>query len=302
LQKADLVLADLTVAGLLVPAQAKAFLQLAIKNAVLLPLITVQTMDTPKAEINKMRFTTRVLKPGTEGTALASGDRAKPTLSKTTLSTELFKAEVRLKDEVLEDSIERGSLKQSIMTMMAEKISADMEDVLINGDTTSADTTLAKLDGIIKQSVTNIVAGGSVSLAKPALKNAVKTMPTEYFRDRTKFEFLTSIDAESDYRDTLSERATSYGDDSLSREAPVFYRGIPLMGVPLFPENLSPGNKTVVLLFDPKNVVMGVQRQIRLKTDEDISAGETIIVVTVRWDVKYANEDAVVKVTDVTVS
>ena len=58
---------------------------------------------------------------------------------------------------MLEDSIERGELRQTIMEMMAEAISRDMEEVLINGDTLSADPFLAVMDGVLKQTTSNIV-------------------------------------------------------------------------------------------------------------------------------------------------
>jgi hypothetical protein len=44
-----------------------------------------------------------------------------------------------------------------------------------------------------------------------------------------------------------------------------------------------------------------VWRKIRIETDKDISAGELIIVATLRFDVKYAIEDAVVKAVNVAV-
>ena len=75
----------------------------------------------------------------------------KPDLSDVELDAKLFKAEVRLSDEVLEDSIERGELRQTIMEMLADAIARDMEDVAINGDTASVDPFLATMDGILKQ-------------------------------------------------------------------------------------------------------------------------------------------------------
>jgi hypothetical protein len=71
----------------------------------------------------------------------------------------------------------------------------------------------------------------------------------------------------------------------------------------LFPENLGGGtDETVVLFCDPKNITFGIQRSIRLETDKDISAGEIIMVMSTRWDVKYAHEPAVVKATGVKVA
>jgi len=127
IEKADLALADLTAGGgILKPEQAQKFMRLLIKDSVLMKLATVTPMSSPKQQIQKIRFGSRVLRPGQEATAVAAGDRTKPDLSTVELDARLFKAEVRLSDEVLEDSIERGELRQTIMEMLASAISAAM--------------------------------------------------------------------------------------------------------------------------------------------------------------------------------
>lgn len=71
---------------------------------------------------------------GSEATALAQADRAVPNLGKAELDAQLFKAEVRLNNEVLEDPIERGQLRQTIMQLMAEAIARDVDEVVIQGE------------------------------------------------------------------------------------------------------------------------------------------------------------------------
>jgi hypothetical protein len=73
LEKADLALADLTAGGgLLQPAQAQKFMRLLIKQSVLLQLATVVPMASPKQQISKIKFGSRVLRPGQEATALGA--------------------------------------------------------------------------------------------------------------------------------------------------------------------------------------------------------------------------------------
>ena len=109
--------------------------------------------------------------------------------------------------------------------------------------------------------------------------------------------FVTSFDSETDYRDSLADRATAVGDRFLLEGVPATYSGIPMVGVPVFPENLGGGNdETEMLLLDPKNVNVGFWRRIEWESDKDIVAGELIIVVSLRMDVKFAFEPAVVKV------
>jgi len=304
LEKADLALADLTAGGgLLQPAQAQKFIRILIQESVVLKMATVVPMRSPKQLIEKIRFGGRILRAGSEATALAPGDRVKPDLGSVELDAQLFKAEVRLNNEVLEDSIERGALRQTIMQLMGDSISRDMDEVIVQGDTASADAFLAKLDGVLKQATSNVVDAAGATTNKTIFRDMLKAMPSEFLRNRKQLRFMTSVDSEIDYRDSLAERATVVGDKFLEQDAPVAYSGIPVVDVPLFPENLGAANdSTNVLLTDPKNVNVGIWRNIRLETDKDISEGVLIIVATMRFDVKYAEETAAVKAINVKVA
>lgn len=303
LEKADLALSDLTSSGgVLQPAQAAKFMRVLIKQSKLMQMSTVVPMRAQKQLIEKIRFGGRVLRPGVEAQALAAGDRAKPNLSKVQLDAQLFKAEVRLDNEVLEDSIERNELRQTIMELLAEAVSRDIEEVAVQGDTASADSFLAQFDGVLKQATSNIVDAGDTKLNKSHFRDSLKAMPSEFLRNKADMRFLTSVDAEIDYRDALADRATVVGDKFLESEAPVTYSGIPLIDVQLFPENVGTGSHcTNVLFTDPKNVNFGIWRQIRVETDKLISEGVLLIVATLRFDVKFAEETAVVKVNNVNV-
>lgn len=303
LEKADLALSDLLSGGELVPAQAKKFIRLLILESVVLGMATVRPMAAPKSRIEKIRFGGRVLRAGAPGTALPAGDRVKPDLSKVELDAKLFKAQANLEDEILEDNIEQGSLRQTIMELLGEAVSRDLEEVTVQGDTGSADTFLAQFDGMLAAATSNTVGPVAGPLVSTVLKNMIKDMPKEFIRNKKKLRFLTGTDAEIDYRETLSNRNTVVGDRFLQDDAPIMYSGIPLEDVPLFPENLGIGtNETNVILTDPKNLLLGIWRRIRMETDKDIEAGVLKVVITMRCDFKYMHEPAVVKATGVTVS
>jgi len=308
LEKADLSLQDLLLdGGLLVPEQAARFVRILIKRAPLMGMSTVQPMKSPKAEVNKIRFGSRILHAAQSQKALPTALRSKPDLSQVELDTSLYKAEIRLGTEVLEDSIERDQLANTVMQLMSGAVARDMEEISILSDTASADPDLNKFDGIIKQATSNLVNAGGTSLNKATLRDMQKAMPSEFLVNRADMVYLTSVDAEIDYRDSIANRQTSSGDQALgafaASTATVHYTGTPVEPVPLWPETLGSGNdETVALFLDPKNITFGVQRQLRLETDKDISAGEIIMVMTVRWDVKFAHEPAVVKATNIKVA
>ena len=301
LEKADLALADLTAGGgVLLPAQAQKFMRLLIKQSVLMQMATVVPMASPKHQLSKIKFGSRILRPGQEATALTAAERARPDLSFLELDAKLFKAEVHLSDEVLEDNIERGELRQTILEMIAEAAGRDMEEVIINGDTASADPFLATLDGLLKQATSHIVDAGGVALSKNFLRDLLKSLPNEYLRDKKQMAFLTSVDAELDYRNSLADRATVGGDRFIEEDTPALYSGVPVKPVPLFPENLGQGgNRTVALLCNPKNVHVGIWRQIRLESFRDVSAGVLRVVATMRFDAKFAEEAGVAKLINI---
>ena len=303
LQKADLAISDLTSGGgLLKLAQAQKFMRLLIKDAPLMGMATVVPMASPKQEVGGIRLGQRVLRPCQDATALADSDRVRPDLTKVELDAKLFKGEIRLSDEVLEDNIERGELRQTLMELLAGAVRRDMEEVIINGDTASADPFLARMDGLLKQAKSNVVDAGGAKFGRDVLRDMLKAMPSEYLRDKKTLRYLSSVDSELDYRNELAERATGAGDRFLETDAPVMFSGVPVTAVPLCPESLGEGkDQTAALLCDPKNIHVGIWRNIRIETARDISEGTLRIVVTLRFDAKFMDEAGVTKAVNVSV-
>ena len=161
----------------------------------------------------------------------------------------------------------------------------------------------AQFDGILKQAATNVVPVGQNPLNKTIFRDMLKAMPTEFLRNKKRMRFLVSVDAELDYRDTTASRESGVGDRYLESDVPVMYSGVPIIDVPLFPETQGAGNnESNALLTDPKNINVGIWRRVKMETDKDISAGVLIIVATLRFDTKFAEERATVKGTEITVS
>lgn len=300
--KADMEVSDLIAdGGYLQDEQAEQFIMKIIKEATVLKLIKVMGLKSHTKLIDKVGINGFVLRPGTSGAALTAAERVKPTTEQHELTTTLMKGEIRLNDEVLEDNLEGGQFKSTVMKMMAEHVALDMDNIAVNGDTSGATgTVLDLIDGMLVSATDHIVNGGNVAINKGILKNAIKAMPSQYNRMRSKQRFLTSEDAEVDYRDYLADRATVLGDKFVEGEDAVRYGGRPILPVPVFPDNLGVGtNATNMLLLDPKNAVWGVWRKVRVETDRDITTGEWIMVTTVRAGFTYIEKDAVVKVTNI---
>lgn len=299
LQKADLAVSNLVSdGGYLLPAQAVQFMRVLIDEPTIIKQARVIPLKSPKQLVEKIRFGSRILRPGAEATALSSGDRVKPDLGSIELDAELFKAEVRLSDETLEDSIERGNLKDTIIELMAQRVALDMEEVIVQGDTASGDAFLATFDGLLKQSDANVIDNSLAvdpTTTKALFYAMLKALPTEFKRDKRSLIAYVSVNEELDYRESLSQRATVLGDKYTTDDAPSTAAGVPIMDLPTMPDGQA-------LLTNPKNINVGVWRKIKIETDKDVSAGQFIIVLSVRFDTKFSVKEASVKATGIDVS
>jgi len=326
LSKADIVMADLVSnGGQLNPEQGASFIRRLIKAPTMIKTCRVVEMNASSRKINKIGFGNRILRSATSGTALtANGSnstvldgRAKPTTDQILLTTKEQIAEVRLPYDVLEDNVERaaaannevantgpGGLRQTFIELIADRAALDMEELGLLADTayTNAGDTddqayLAQLDGWLK------IAGASghvadqanATVSKAVFKSGLKNMPNQFLRDRTALTHYVSVNNLTEYRDTLADRATSLGDGNITGLLPAYAHGSPVEQVALMPE-------TTGLFCNPMNLIMGIQRQVSMEFDKDISSRVYIIVLTMRLDFKVEQPDGLVKYTNIAAS
>jgi len=307
MQKADWAVADLEAnGGKLQPEQANAFIRKLLVQPTILKQARTVTMSSPQRKINKIQFANRILKPATSNTPLPVADRSKPTTEQITLTTKEVIAEVRLPYDVIEDNIERGNIgtmtggsgdatggiKDTIMTLIAERAALDLEELALLGDTSSADPYLALVDGYLVQANANIVDAAGAPISKDVFKQGLQTMPDQYLRNRAAMKHWLSVDNEIEYRDTLANRETALGDAQIQGTSPVFGFGVPVEAAALMPGDQG-------LFTFPLNMIFGIQRNIHIETDKDISSRVYIIVLTARVDFLFEEVDAVVKYTNI---
>jgi HK97 family phage major capsid protein len=291
INKADIALSDLASnGGMLLPEQADKFIRVLIEQPTILNMCRVVTMNSPQRKINKIGFGSRIMHAATSGTALADADRVKPDLSQISLNTKEVIAEIHLPYDVLEDNIEGGNISVPLQTpagglhdtitqLIAERAALDLEELILLGDTTlsATDAYLGLMDGFLKKCNAHMVDGGGTSVSKNQLKNALKAMPPKYLRDRGSLNFFSSVNNETELRDTYASRNTPFGDTTLQGFSPLMLYGSPVQPVPLMPENK-------ILLTNPMNLIFGVQRKINIEYTKDIRARCFIIVLTCRVD------------------
>jgi len=304
IQKADLALSDLATAGKLNPEQTDRFIRTLIDQPTLLASVRTVAMGAPQMKINKIGFGSRILHPAVSATPLPDNLRSKPDLGQVQLETAEVIAEVHIPYDVIEDNIEKGNvnvpmqtgaggLHQTIVDLMAERAALDLEELAIQGDTTNVgDPYLALQDGYLKMATANVVNVGG-AFDKTAVKQALKTMPTRYLRNRSAMSHFVSVDNETEIRDQYGARQTALGDQQLQGLLPVY-----IYGSKVVPVAMMLG--TSGLFTDPMNLIFGIQRNIMIEYDKDIRARVFIIVLTARIDFAIEEANAVVKYTGIT--
>lgn len=301
INKADMVVADLASdGGYMPPTSTARFLRLAINESVIMSQCRVIPLPSPVHRVPKIRFNSRIMRAGSEGTPVSAADRAKPDTSMIEFTTKKIIAEVDLDEEVVEDNIEGDSFRNTVTALMAERAGLDVEDLALNGDETDADPYLATLDGFRVQATSNLVDAGGDILNQGVLKDIFKKMPTEFRKRKRNLRFWTGSNATVDYSDTITNRMTALGDRVLTDDEFATWSSIPVVDVPIYPDELGVGtNETEVLLTDPMNAVVAFWRRIKVRSEFLTRSGIYVVVASMRLDVKWEHEPAVVKCTDV---
>lgn len=302
----DLIGAQGVGGGLLNIEQANAFIRMITDQPTLLNEIRTITMGGPQMRLNKIVMTDRLLhKPTGSITPLASGDYAAPATSYIDLNTQELVAEVRIPYDVLEDNIEKDRFEQTTMELVSEKLSLELEELLLTGDTDHAvgsgsgdwpatDMRLAQ-DGILKLADAYTEAYATPpAIDELVFATSIEALPSKYQRLKSAMRIYTSHRLEFDYAKYLGQRLTGLGDIRLTA---TYNDALQVYGTQIRPCALMPDGTT--LFTDPKNLIMGIQRKIQIETDRDISARVLIFVVTLRVAIQIEDKAGCVLVTGI---
>lgn len=295
-QRADLALSDLvTGGGILLPEQSDRFIRTLIEEPTIMQQCRIEKMNSPQKNVDKIKFGSRILQNASQdptandavnlGRYLKNG--SKPTTTQVQLSTKEVIAKVLLSYEVIEDNIERENFQDTLLALIAQRAALDLEELILLGDTTSVDPYLALLNGILVKVTHNIVDANGDTLDAEIMSQMVLAMP-KAFRRIPNQKFWTSQNAEVVLRNTLASRNTGLGDAYLTGTQPIMIQGKMLTGADMMPIGKA-------LLTNPQNIIVGIQRQLRLESFRDIEARQIKFILTARLDVAIEEELAVVK-------
>jgi len=284
--------------------QAQAFIRLLSANQAILSDVRVVTSNASKWVESGIDFASRIARAGTEATRLDSADRVKPSTFPVEISTVLIRGEVPVGDETMEDTA-ATDLTSSLEETIASRFGFDIEDLMLNGDTTSADSYLAQLDGwakLCQGANANVVAAASYGQDYEAIFNRLLTaLPDRFKRNlETDGRFYVPQRLVEKYRAVLSSRGTPLGDLMLQGLAPLKYQGISIIGVPNMAISSS---ASTVLLTNRNNLYAGFRRRVNFETYRDAREGATSFLVNARVApaVAVVNATAIATSVDVTV-
>jgi hypothetical protein len=277
--------------GLMKPAQSNRFLDFVIDQSVLMQNARVVRMRTPQMEIDKVSVGTRLLAKATE--ASDTGANAAVTFAKVSLSTVKLRLDWAVSTESLEDNIEGASLEDHIAQVMARQTANDMDDLFINGNTSSNNGLLKALDGFVKLAKASgrVVDEAGVNVSRATYDRLLRNMPSKYLQRRNELAFFSGSGT---VQDTIFSLGNPNSATAATAGAPspgslvgdmaflqgnmrgnggagstgVSPFGIPLIEVPLMPENVTgdysgaTGNHGHIDLTFPQNRVIGIHRDI----------------------------------------
>lgn len=292
--------------GELSPEQAATFLRIAIDATVMARDGRQEFSRSRKFQVARIDFGGRQLHRGslvTEGSRIDATIRAKPTTGLLELSTETFRGEMPVSDEVFEDNIEGDAHADTIVAGISEAVGRDIEEIAIKSDTDrtgAEDEDLDGFDGIIAQAQDDFPAGQKLDMtgettAESILKQMWEALPSKYRREPRMLRIWVPTTLADQYMDELAARGTPLGDRVTEDGVPdMKFRGVPVREVPLFSgtsnvNTVAVNYETFALLTHRRNIVWGFHRRVRLERFRDPRDAATSFLPTVRFDVGFGD-------------
>lgn len=288
--------------AILNPEQAGRFIRVATRDQAILSEASVMTMKSHTKNLDRVTLDGRVLHSGYDAEGftreLDADEKVKWRTWQNRLVATKLKAQAEIEDDELEDNVEGKAFVNTLLDLIAEGISDDLEVLGIGANSDEIerddDDLLATTKGWLHRSAYKIYDmeiedGDDV---KALFKAMVDAIPKHFIKNRTKFRLGVPFEYEDLYRDLFAGKPTGLGDEVEEGYRPLRYRGIPVVHVPSMDDTTlqeltgSPG----AMLYTPSNLAMGIYREMNLEPDRHAAKEMTEWVYTTRGDVNLINE------------
>jgi hypothetical protein len=115
----------------------------------------------------------------------------------------------------------------------------------------------------------------------------LNALPSEHIQDPSEWRFYVSWATDNDYRNKLKARGTALGDEAQTSTKPLTYKGVPVKVTANVPA-------AAALLSHPDNLVYGIYRDVKVEPDRQPKARKTDMVLSVRIDANYEDQNGAV--------
>lgn len=298
--------------------QADRFIDLVVDETMLMKMVRRERVDHCSGEIVRLDLCT----PVTESASARSCTNTRlPSESFIRYDLEKYRSTFTIKQDFLECNLEGNRARDTLLNMFAKRMAMDLETAFILGDTalpmgdgqTDLNNLLGANDGIYKilqdcvPECQQIDAKGH-AVSKYLFHHALTRLPTKYRTRQSEYRYLTAVSSHDKLRLDLSDRETNAGDGALLNGNSFNPWGVPVVPIPLFPEDLdvdinggvgSPDVQpegSFIILARPSNFVHLVQREIQMEIERIPKFDCWQYWWHMKWDAVVENPDEVVLV------
>jgi len=270
-QKAVVTTDALAAQGKLNPKQADKFIDYVFDLSGLKNNARTERFTNEQMYIDKIGVGKRVAMPAVE--AQAPAGRRGVSTSRVILTPKEIIVPFEIGDTFKEINLEGEGVEDHIIKMMAAQLGNDLETLYIEGDVLGRaaienditdggdltkvvkDTYLAMGNGWLRQADgANVVDAAGQNIGSNLFSKVMNAMPAKFKRNRADLRWVTSIDVEQQFRERVSARGTSAGDDALMSTKPITPYGTPLVPFPLYPLNYREVEHVVVTGTTPTSL------------------------------------------------
>lgn len=304
--------------SILTRQQADRFIDLLVDESVLMKRIRVVRIDHQKGEINKLDLG-NIVTEGAHTTSKATTHT--PSERILVYDTEKYRSAFDLSTDFTEDNIEKAGIRDRLLSMFTKRMAIDSELALIKGDETlttgdgqSAENNLLGVNNGLERILSNIVPAAQIldaagaAPSKRLYYDMKRRIPSRYRAAKPDYVWIVPSGPADKWSLDWSDRETVGGDAALANKlgTRVGPWGIPMLEVPLMPEDLTFGTVGVdgssIWLTPLKNLVAFIQRDITIEWDRQPRQDLWEVTIHYRTDFQVENGDLVIMAQNVAMS
>jgi HK97 family phage major capsid protein len=289
--------------GVRSPEQARRFIEKLRAEPTTLQYANVVQMSNESRVFNKLDITSRFIKPANEGIRLSDGDKVDPAHSTVTLTTYKYIGEMDITYETIEDNIARNQLIPQLRSLISRKVAEDISDYVMNGDTTSSDVELKRMNGFLKLATSNVYDLVNNPISLTHFDGALALFPLRYRTQLRNCKWILQPRTRDTYILGLTNVDTMLGDEARNTRLNPNPLGYPIQLDSIIDTYASGSNTDTRGLFTtPENMLIGIYRQFNIDLIDDRHREVFTLHVSGRVGCQYLEEEMVVKLNNIQIA